>query len=126
MNRNLYILIQYIFPPHTKPPCNPIRGEEHRPKHPRRPPLRQRNRRRLHAIDPPNVQQIPLQGLPREQRRGQVAPRRRDRVHIQFDGYAYKNGNNTNVSASVLDKFYFPREKSKWYTGTSPPYSTTK
>ncbi|CAA0830953.1 Plant basic secretory protein (BSP) family protein [Striga hermonthica] len=32
-----------------------------------------------------------------------------------FQGYAYKNGDNVNVSGPALDKFYFPRNKSKFF-----------
>ncbi|XP_057779467.1 uncharacterized protein LOC130998048 [Salvia miltiorrhiza] len=33
----------------------------------------------------------------------------------EFPGYAYKNGNNINISASALDNFYYPRNKSKLF-----------
>ncbi|CAA0830952.1 Plant basic secretory protein (BSP) family protein [Striga hermonthica] len=32
-----------------------------------------------------------------------------------FQGYAYKNGDNVNVSGPALDRFYFPRNKSKFF-----------
>ncbi|XP_047982606.1 uncharacterized protein LOC125223479 [Salvia hispanica] len=31
----------------------------------------------------------------------------------EFPGYAYKNGDNINISASALDQFYHPRSESK-------------
>ncbi|KAK6121542.1 hypothetical protein DH2020_044715 [Rehmannia glutinosa] len=32
-----------------------------------------------------------------------------------FQGYAYKNGDNINVSGPALDMFYYPRNKSKFF-----------
>ncbi|KAL8553381.1 hypothetical protein ACS0TY_001890 [Phlomoides rotata] len=32
-----------------------------------------------------------------------------------FEGYAYKNGDNINISGSALNNFYFPRSNSKFY-----------
>lgn len=41
----------------------------------------------------------------------------------EFPGFAYKNGDNINITASELDKFYHPRTKSKWflYYDAGPP-----
>ncbi|KAH6813419.1 hypothetical protein C2S51_022437 [Perilla frutescens var. frutescens] len=36
----------------------------------------------------------------------------------EFKGYAYKNGDNINISASALDTYYHPRERSKTFFST--------